>query len=680
MALPIFQRTVVDDAGNVIAGASVTAKVSSTGLDASIYEDREGTTPKANPFVTDANGLAEFYSAQNEYNITAESGALSIEWKNVSLVNTESIKEFAASKIDSVFDVAGFTNLKEGEAYDLVSYHAGSNVGGGRGVGAIARHNGGTAISKTRTRPTDWTNQTQLTAWFADSEEDELCIVRTDSYPVKPQWFGALGGVDETYLFSRALLVNGKVFAPKTDSPYIISGLQLDFDQVIYGDGVIQTTNGTLIDLAKVSLAVDNTPMKLMLTNGIHSWEEMLAIKSLGINTVVCFVSYDSTYNAIRNLEAVGLKCLIFGEFYGTGGTWSVKDEYDDRSSVVGYYPFDEPITNGMPLAEQDEIIDAYRLATKKPIYTSVNAVVLSNAETVISQQFDYIFTDQYSYDTYLAQTGGIDLSIINSLRSRFELAVENKKCRFIPFLGLFNEAPLFTQSEATTVKLTKTLLPLSEDGSFGVFAWDIAETLADTSYVGCRNNTTYHNTVKELVALSQVYKPYRVEYIPIGKSFGGIGKLTQVMQAVADGVVAGEKAKANAFPYDVINVGSAVDDRQQAFEASGICLTSNGARVVFNDMPSGICAMYLKFTDHVGSVTATVSIGASDTGGYNYYQVKANQNITGDGIGFWGGLLSPDVRNTPVIDFSMTAAIDEPHAFVSGYVVFSDAPTLVEV
>lgn len=108
------------------------------------------------------------------------------------------------TKISSVFDTEAFSKLKEGQSVELLEYHAGSNVGGGRGVGAIARHNGGTAISSTRARP-DWTVPAEVEAWFADSEEDELCFVRTSTSTRKPRLtdFGGMTSAHLTLMLTK---------------------------------------------------------------------------------------------------------------------------------------------------------------------------------------------------------------------------------------------------------------------------------------------------------------------------------------------------------------------------------------------------------------------------------------------------------------------------------------------
>jgi hypothetical protein len=88
MAAPIFQRTIVDGDGNVEVGASVTVRNEANNELAAIYVDRELTEVKANPFVTDETGLAQFFVARGEYKVTATSGDSEIEWRFVQMLDT----------------------------------------------------------------------------------------------------------------------------------------------------------------------------------------------------------------------------------------------------------------------------------------------------------------------------------------------------------------------------------------------------------------------------------------------------------------------------------------------------------------------------------------------------------------------------------------------------------------
>ena len=101
MALPIFQRTVVNDAGDIIPSAQVEVRLESSGALASLFSDRAGVTPLANPFTTGAGGLAEFYASPNEYKVTATSAGDSIVWRYVVLEGTAALSDVTTSATDT---------------------------------------------------------------------------------------------------------------------------------------------------------------------------------------------------------------------------------------------------------------------------------------------------------------------------------------------------------------------------------------------------------------------------------------------------------------------------------------------------------------------------------------------------------------------------------------------------
>lgn len=85
MALPIFQRTIVDDTGDVIPLAQVEVRLESTNALATLYSDRAGTTALANPFNASSEGLAVFFAEAGEYSITATGSGNTVTWRYVAL-------------------------------------------------------------------------------------------------------------------------------------------------------------------------------------------------------------------------------------------------------------------------------------------------------------------------------------------------------------------------------------------------------------------------------------------------------------------------------------------------------------------------------------------------------------------------------------------------------------------
>jgi len=77
MSLAHYDLTATDEAGNIIAGATVEVRIEVPGAPlASLYSDRDGATPMANPTTTDSNGYAEFFCLGGAHKVTVTSGAL----------------------------------------------------------------------------------------------------------------------------------------------------------------------------------------------------------------------------------------------------------------------------------------------------------------------------------------------------------------------------------------------------------------------------------------------------------------------------------------------------------------------------------------------------------------------------------------------------------------------------
>jgi hypothetical protein len=86
MVLARWQGTIVDDAGNVQAGAQVTVRRETSGAPlAVIYSDRNGSTPTANPITADSEGAVAFHVTGGAYRIDATLGSLTKTWRYVAI-------------------------------------------------------------------------------------------------------------------------------------------------------------------------------------------------------------------------------------------------------------------------------------------------------------------------------------------------------------------------------------------------------------------------------------------------------------------------------------------------------------------------------------------------------------------------------------------------------------------
>lgn len=100
MALARWQTTIVDEAGNIQNGASITVRREVGGSPlASIYSDRDGATPLGNPFTATTEGFAAFHAAGGAYRIDASLGGFSRTWRYVGIGTSQ---EFDATDAAAV--------------------------------------------------------------------------------------------------------------------------------------------------------------------------------------------------------------------------------------------------------------------------------------------------------------------------------------------------------------------------------------------------------------------------------------------------------------------------------------------------------------------------------------------------------------------------------------------------
>lgn len=86
MALARYQFTVVDDAGNVQDGASVTVRAETVGNPlANLFSDRAGVVSIGNPVTADSEGYVGFHVVGGAYMITATKGSFTRTWRYVAI-------------------------------------------------------------------------------------------------------------------------------------------------------------------------------------------------------------------------------------------------------------------------------------------------------------------------------------------------------------------------------------------------------------------------------------------------------------------------------------------------------------------------------------------------------------------------------------------------------------------
>lgn len=76
MALARYERTVVDETGDILPGASIEVRREKPGQPLEpLFTDRDGLVPAGNPIAADANGKVSFHCRGGAFQIIATSGA-----------------------------------------------------------------------------------------------------------------------------------------------------------------------------------------------------------------------------------------------------------------------------------------------------------------------------------------------------------------------------------------------------------------------------------------------------------------------------------------------------------------------------------------------------------------------------------------------------------------------------
>src|SRR5690625_2376595 len=83
--LAVWQRTIVDEEGNIVPLAEVEVRHEHDDSLATIYADRDGETELNNPLTADTAGFVRFYTEGGAYKVTATGAGSEISWRFVAV-------------------------------------------------------------------------------------------------------------------------------------------------------------------------------------------------------------------------------------------------------------------------------------------------------------------------------------------------------------------------------------------------------------------------------------------------------------------------------------------------------------------------------------------------------------------------------------------------------------------
>lgn len=208
-------QLITDTAGAPLASGFI--HIGQSGLDPetnpiNVYYDSDLTVPAPQPIRT-IGGLpskdgspANLYVDADDYSITVKDKNSVVIYTVLEALDVISITRLSESAVFSVDSVQALpaTGVSDGTSIVVTDEnHGGSFVW--EATKDKALHNGGTIIDPDIVFPTDWTNQTQLAAWFT-AGTGAGCWVRQYDGDVNVKWFGVKGsGTDEGIAFISAL-------------------------------------------------------------------------------------------------------------------------------------------------------------------------------------------------------------------------------------------------------------------------------------------------------------------------------------------------------------------------------------------------------------------------------------------------------------------------------------------
>lgn len=249
--------------------------------------------------------------------------------------NSQRVKAVKQITASSIASVSGLPAGKLSQQVSVASYYADSYEGGGLFVWDATKlkntHNGGTIIDPTAIFPVDWSDQTQIDAWFNSANTGEGVWVRQYDSVIDLRWFGATGivGGADADAFIAAVKSGTKVTAPfklyfnksvvidvGTRNVELVGDFNIESD---YTWGVGYWTGGHtialtvvcgnfLFDTLTVKPASVGTPMWNLKDEKLVKWSTALSLTCLRVvgKTLNINEAFGSGFN-IRNVNTIDI-------------------------------------------------------------------------------------------------------------------------------------------------------------------------------------------------------------------------------------------------------------------------------------------------------------------------------------------------------------------------------------
>jgi len=325
--------------------------------------------------------------------------------------------------------------------------------------------------------------------------------------PANPLDYGAVpdGSTSSTAAVQAAFNASDAVTLSAADNTYQVGEINTTSTGVVF-DGAGQIVNTISGDTSGNTLYVQpfvasmNDFRMIVDKTGTKCLTNLLEFKNIGFNAVmVDGLSGTGIKEYLDNAYALQMGVVL--EFL----TNTPEVTYDDHPALVGYYLYDEPANQGVPISivTQNVRINAWKAATNKPLMSSFYGQYDLNA--AMSPLWDVIFCNWY-YRT--ANTDDQNISL--ALRAFANLQFTCPQTRVIPMVGPFTETGVCA-SVSKRLNFSRDMVRFSDDGSYAVFAWIPQSGQFPESP---QNDTDFYNFCKELPVLVKSKSPLRFETV----------------------------------------------------------------------------------------------------------------------------------------------------------------------
>ena len=361
-----------------------------------------------------------------------------------------------------------------------------------------------------------YNNDSQLSAIVSTVAPQQTSRVLTKNITetyVIPESFGAKANdpkFDNSKALNSAFATGKDVYSTPDKTYYVTKNLKTTGQRLIGGWKIHSKKKTSRVGIWEQTVTTVDEPnvntdvIKMMYVANAYDLSEFLYIQSLGFNVLQHYSGMHiqgwdmdgNVHNMLDNAKSAGLKVIV-GTQNDPGAIANLTSwvaSIDSHSAVIGYSVADEPIHNGMKVAQQDARISLLRKVTRKLLTTVEFTQDRKNKR--LSDNYDIIFLDVYNNpSTNLSKDIAIQADI-NQMNSALNLYRRQYDAKIIPVVMGFkyvNGAPI-----DRIIKTSKYFAKTS-GGNFGVFIWDgDSERSIETSI---RNSAPLEQMSKEITA-----------------------------------------------------------------------------------------------------------------------------------------------------------------------------------